>query len=218
VRLLTANHMMRKALAMPIRRWLALCLAAAASVPALQALTPSTAEANHVLDANYGGSDSAGIPVELYTLLNEPSEPNPGEWVRLLGEWYCGDGIFTSYFPILEDFEGTHYFSGGNQAGTFYMEGEFPTPGTVTGRIVLDDCSIDRTFQATAGAEPPPLPSCDVAPPPCRPTSSPPPPTASTAAPTATGRHAAAVKKCKKKFRKGPKRKKCIKKAKKLSA
>ncbi|MGZ5341746.1 MAG: hypothetical protein ACXWW8_01775 [Solirubrobacterales bacterium] len=179
-------------------------------------MTPSTAEANHLLEANYGGSDSAGIPVELNTLLNEPSEPNPGEWVRLLGEYYCGAGIFTSYLPILEfPADGTHYFSGGNQAGTFFMEGEFPTPGTVTGRIVLDDCGIDRTFQATAGAEPPPLPSCDVAPPPCRVTSPPPsagsPVTFQPVEPP-TGQRAAALKKCKKK-KTSSARKKCKKKA-----
>lgn len=39
-------------------------------------------------------------------------------------------------------------------------------------------------------------------------------PTTTTTATTTTGQRAAALKKCKKKFPKGPKRKKCIKKAK----
>jgi hypothetical protein len=118
-------------------------------IAGFSAFAPSTASANHVPNVIYGGSDSAGYPVQLQTRTDD---------IRFYSEWYCGGGIITDFIQISGP--DPHYFSGSNFQGTFELSGQFPSPGVVTGHIVVEQCGIDLTFQAIAGAEPPPPPPC----------------------------------------------------------
>jgi hypothetical protein len=157
---------------------LAFCLAGVLLIAGLYALAPPTARANHVPNADWGGSDSAGYPVELRTSDQQPG----GDAIRFASSYYCSAGVVTPYITISQ-FSEPHSFSFSNFAGTHQIDGEFPSPGVVTGHVVLTDCGIDLTYEAVAGADPPPPPPCTPEPDPlgfyCFPDSGSPPPSTS---------------------------------------